>query len=92
MIIRKPTKIELKVENDLQDYEMYKLNQTEKLRALRQNIHRGKGVLGPLSPEEGIQMSGLFSGEQLRNRGPLFDNHRMPESASSRVCFDAQTT
>lgn len=92
MIIRKPTKIELKVENDLQDYDMYKLNQTEKQRALRNQGQRGKGVLGALSPDDGIQMAGLFSNEQLRNRGALFDNHRMSESASSRVSADPQIT
>jgi hypothetical protein len=71
MIIRKPTKIELKVENDIQDYELFKEKLNEKLRSNRQNLARRDEML----------FSNLLSGDQLKNRSYLFDSSNANESS-----------
>ena len=75
MIIRKPTKIELKVENDIQDYELFKEKLNEKLRSNRQNLARRDEML----------FSNLLSGDQLKNRSYLFDSSNANESSRRLV-------
>ena len=70
MIIRKPTKIELKVENDIQDYELFKEKLNEKLRASKLSLAKRDELL----------FSNLLSGEQHKNRSYLFDSHNASES------------
>ena len=69
MIIRKPTKIELKVENDLQDYELFKDKLNERLRGARFSLGKRDELLN------------VMSNDQLRNRSYLFDAANIPESS-----------
>lgn len=73
MIIRKPTKIELKVENDQQDYDIFKekLN-NERIRNNRHNLMKRDELL----------FSELLATDQLRNRSYNFDLKNLSEMSS----------
>lgn len=70
MIIRKPTKIELKVENDMQDYEVFREKLTDRLRAQKGGPRRDDTLFG-----------NLMDVEKYRNRNYLFDSNHFSESS-----------
>jgi hypothetical protein len=70
MIIRKPTKIELKVENDIGEYEQYREKMMERLRNNKQSQLKRDDLL----------FNNLLTNDQLRNRSYLFD----PANSSER--------
>jgi hypothetical protein len=73
MIIRKPTKIELKVENDMQDYENFREKLAEKMRNQR----------GGLGRRDDIMFSNLMGTERFKNKSYLFDSNNVSESSNS---------
>ena len=81
MIIRKPTKIELKVENDLQDYELFKEKLNERLRNARFSL--GKRDDG--------RVNSLLSGDQLRNQNFLLDAANAGEASRQQLTPDFMT-
>lgn len=74
MIIRKPTKIELKVENDLQDYEAFREKLAEKMRNQR----------GGLGRRDDLPFGNVLGGDRFRNKSYLFDSNNVSESSRPR--------
>lgn len=70
MIIRKPTKIELKVENDMQDYEAFREKLADRLRVQRGGNRKDDALFG-----------NLMDVEKYRNRNYLFDSNHFSESS-----------
>lgn len=72
MIIRKPTKIELKVENDLQDYEAFREKLTDRLRQ--------KG-----GRRDDFMFGNIGGMDRYRNKNYLFDSNNFSESSNLKL-------
>jgi hypothetical protein len=72
MIIRKPTKIELKVENDMQDYENFREKLADKIRNQR----------GGLGRRDDMIFGNIMGTERFKNKSYLFDSNNISESST----------